>query len=38
LGEQNVVLFAAPFDARALTVTGPGERMGDGVKMIQTGF
>ena len=33
-----MVLFAAPFDARALTVTGPGERMGDGVKMIQTGF
>ncbi len=31
-------LFAAPFDARALTVTGPGERMGDGVKMNATGF
>jgi len=31
-------LFAAPFDARALTVTGPGERMGDGVKMNPTGF
>ena len=31
-------LFAAPFDARTLTVTGPGERMGDGVKMNPTGF
>jgi Tol biopolymer transport system component len=31
-------LFAAPFDARSLTVTGPGIRMGDGVKMNPTGF
>jgi Tol biopolymer transport system component len=31
-------LFAAPFDARALTVTGPGDRVGDGVKMNPTGF
>ncbi len=31
-------LFAAPFDARSLTVTGPGERMGDGVKMNPAGF
>ena len=31
-------LFAAPFDARTLTVTGPSERMGDGVMMNPTGF
>ncbi len=31
-------LFAAPFDARSLTVTGPGERMGDGVRMNAAGF
>ena len=31
-------IFAAPFDARSHTVTGPGERMGGGVKMNLSGF
>ena len=31
-------LFAAPFNARSRTVTGPGERMGGGVKMNLSGF
>ena len=31
-------LFAAPFDARSHTVTGPGERVGGGVKMNLSGF
>ena len=31
-------LFAAPFDARSHTVTGPGERLGGGVKMNPSGF
>ncbi len=31
-------IYAAPFNARSHTVTGPGERMGGGVKMNQAGF
>ena len=31
-------LFAAPFSARSLTVTGPGEQMGGGVKMNVAGL
>jgi len=31
-------LFAAPFSARSLTVTGPGERIGGGVKMNVAGL
>jgi len=31
-------IFAAPFDAGSRTVTGPGERVGGGVKMNLSGF